>query len=337
MNKFAKLEAVASFLPNNVEKNRDLSVQYPDWDVNRVADKIGIEQRHIAGPEEYSSTLATEAAGRLFNNSNLEPQDVDYLILVTQSPDFFLPTTAALVHRDLGLREDCGAVDLNLGCSGYVAGLGFAKGLIDSGQSANVLLITSDTYSKFVNPADRAVRTIFGDGATATWVSSNGTANSIGGVLTGTDGNGAGHLLVPSGGLRNGQDLNPKSTASARGLIPSRFDLFMDGREIFNFTLRISGDFLGRLLAEREIDSVSIDYYIFHQANAFMISHLREKLNIPEEKVPLLMSDFGNTVSGTIPMVLERLFESGTLKEKQRVVLFGFGVGLSWAGTVLEI
>lgn len=337
MSGLAKLEAVASYLPGTIEKNRDLSIQYPKWDVNRVADKIGIEQRHIAGPDEYSSTLAIKAAEKLFGNSDLDPRDVDYLILVTQSPDFFLPTTAALVHKDLGLREDCGAVDLNLGCSGYVAALGFAKGIIDSGQSANVLVVTSDTYSKFVNPADRAVRTIFGDGSTATWVSSNGTPNSIGRVLVGTDGSGAGHLLVPSGGMRSGEDLNPRSMPSERGLVPSRFDLFMDGREIFNFTLRISGDFLGRLLADGEVESDDIDYFIFHQANAFMISHLREKLNIPEEKVPVLMSDFGNTVSGTIPMVLERLFESKSLKENQKVVLFGFGVGLSWAGTVLQI
>ena len=337
MKRYAKLEAVASYLPANVELNRDLGYEYPDWDMARVSAKIGIEKRRVAGTEEFSSTLAVEAGRRLFQKSRLDPNQVDYLILVTQSPDFFLPTTAALVHKDLGLREAAGAVDLNLGCSGYVAALGFAKGLIESEQAENVLLITSDTYSKFVNPADRSVRTVFGDGATATWVSSNGTAGSIGRVLTGTDGHGAGHLLVPRGGLRSGSDLNPKSTPEERGLSPSKFDLYMDGREIFNFTLRISEVFIAKILAENGAEIPSVDYFFFHQANAFMLRHLREKLGLPEEKVPILMSDFGNTVSGTIPMVLERLFESGDLRQNHRVVLFGFGVGLSWAGAVINL
>lgn len=330
------MELVETFLPVRTELNRSLSSEFPDWDVNRTSDKIGIEERRVSSPNEFSSTLAIGALTNLFKLGALLPEQVDYLILVTQSPDYFLPTTATLVHHAIGLREDCGAIDMNLGCSGYVAALGFAKGMIESGQASNIVLATSDTYTKFINPSDRTVRTIFGDGATATWISDKGSPNSVGNVLVGNDGSGAGHLVVPTGGLRSGDDINPKSAVSERGLEASGFDLFMDGREIFNFTLRISEGFLKRLLDRSGLKIGDVDHFIFHQANAFMLNHLREKLGLPEEKVPILMSDFGNTVSGTIPMVLDKMIDSGKIIPGQKLVLFGFGVGLSWSGVVVE-
>jgi 3-oxoacyl-[acyl-carrier-protein] synthase-3 len=208
--------------------------------------------------------------------------------------------------------------------------------MIESGQASNIVLATSDTYTKFINPSDRTVRTIFGDGATATWISDKGNPNSVGNVLVGTDGSGAGHLVVPTGGLRSGDDINPKSAVSERGLEASGFDLFMDGREIFNFTLRISDGFLQRLLDQNDLKIEDVDHFVFHQANAFMLNHLTEKLGLPKNKVPILMSDFGNTVSGTIPMVLDKMINSGKIIPGQKLVLFGFGVGLSWAGVVIE-
>ena len=332
----AKIERVAKYLPARVLTNEMLSSEFPEWSVDKISSKTGIYNRHIAGDDEYASDLAVGAGLSLLRTVEIDPEDFDYLIVVTQSSDFALPGTAGLVQNQLGLRTSIGGMDVNLGCSGYVYALGLAKGIIETGQARNVLLITSDTYSKYLNPSDKSVRTIFGDGASATWISDRGSIENIGAFVYGTDGSGAGSLMLPNGSLRDGISLNENSSESVRTLPNHPYSLFMDGPEIFNFTIRVASDSLQEILAKNNLQLDDIDHFVFHQANAFMLEHLRKKLNIPESKFAMEMSTWGNTVSSTIPMALTDLSNRSKLVEGQRILLLGFGVGLSWAGTVLS-
>lgn len=330
----ARIGPIAHYLPERVLDNEELVAAYPDWSVGKIAAKTGISRRHVAAEDEYSSDLAVRACEVLFANGGCEPDAVDFLILCTQSPDYYLPTTATIVHGRLGLRKDAGAMDINLGCSGYVYSIGIAKGLIDSGQANTVLVVTADTYTKFLNPGDRSVRTIFGDGAAATLVLSDGDENSIAGVVYGSDGAGAGNLVVPNGGLRSGNDISPKSSAATRGLVEGRYDLFMDGPEIFTFTLEVVPRTVQAVLDKAGSTLADIDLFVFHQANAFMLEHLRRQQGIPAEKFFISLADTGNTVSSSIPIALDDARARGRLRVGDRVMLVGFGVGYSWGGLI---
>lgn len=335
-SEFAFVEMIASFLPDQTLSNDQIVRQFPEWSVEKISEKTGIESRHIAGPDQFVSDLTVAAARKLFEANPLIAKEIDYLILCTQSPDFYLPTTACLVQDSLGLPTNIGAIDVNQGCSGYVYSLGLAKALIENGQAEKVLVLTGDTYSKLVNPGDKSVRTIFGDAATATLVGRRGgKAASIRGITYGTDGSGAGNLVVPSGGLRRADQVFPKSSASVRGLEPGQYDLFMDGPAIFSFTLKVVPEMAATILDKSGLDFDEIDLFVVHQANAFMLEHLRQKIGIPVEKFPVYLSDTGNTVSSTIPIALERAERDGRLSRGMKVLVMGFGVGLSWAGLVL--
>lgn len=331
----ARIEAVDYYLPEQTLTNEDLSAEFPEWSVDKIADKTGILTRHIAGESQFSSDLAVAAGRKLFAGRNIDPESIDYLIVVTQSPDYYLPTTAAIVHEQLGLRRDAGATDITLGCSGYIYALGLAKGLIESDQVASVVVITADTYTKFLNSGDKSVRTIFGDGASATLVTALGGTESIMAFTYGTDGAGGKHLIVPRGGLREAREYSPKSDPAARNLQPSDYDLFMDGAEIFNFTIKVAPDSVAAILEKSGLGMDDIDLFVFHQANKYMLEHLRKKLGIPAEKFPILMAHSGNTVSGTIPIALADAERKGLLRSGMRVLILGFGVGLSWGGAVV--
>lgn len=324
------------YLPDQILTNQELSDEFPSWSVDKIAEKTGISSRHISKKDEYSSDLATEAARKLIEKYGINREDIDFLIICTQSPDFFMPTTASIVHENLGLEKTTGATDFNLGCSGYVYGLGMAKSLIDSKLANNVLLITVDQYSKFLNPMDRSVRTIFGDGASATYIQGKLDADRLNGFVYGTDGSGAKSLIVPRGGLRNGSSISPNSTASARDLQSNGYDLYMDGPAIFNFTLKIVPQTLENVLEKSGLIFEQIDLFVFHQANKFMLEHLREKIGIPEDKFFISMSETGNTVSSTIPIALSNALDSGKIRDGDKILILGFGVGLSWAGAVME-
>lgn len=330
----ARIQAVEYFLPKKVLSNDDLAAEFPEWSVGKISSKTGIERRHIAGPDEFSSHLAIAAARALFERDGIDPATIEYLIVCTQSPDFYMPTTACLVQEGLGLRMNVGATDITLGCSGYIYALGLAKGLIESGQVSNVLVVTADTYSKFINPRDKSVRTIFGDGAAATLVVGDGGGEGMYGITYGTNGAGGKNLIVPNGGLRAGISIAPKADLTTRNLSPTGYDLFMDGPEIFNFTLDIVPSSVDEILRKSKLGLDDIDLFVFHQANAFMLEHLRKKLGVPTEKFFVAMAESGNTVSSTIPIALTEAVRQGKLTTGMRVMLLGFGVGLSWGGLV---
>src|ERR1039458_9298547 len=187
----ASISAIEYYLPGNTVSTEDLSAQVPEGSVAKMDEKPGIRNRHIAAPDECSSDLAVAAARQLFASGACRPEDIDFILLCTQSPDYFLPTTACLIQDRLGIPTTAGALDFNLGCSGFIYGLGLAQGLIASGQASKVLLLTAETYSKFMNPSDRSVRTIFGDAGAATLLESRGEEHPlIGPFVYGTDGSG---------------------------------------------------------------------------------------------------------------------------------------------------
>ena len=327
----AVVRAVASHLPVARLTNEDLAREFRDWDVDKIYSKTGIASRAIAAPGECASDLGIRAAEKLFASAPVQPGEIDFLLFCTQSPDYFLPASACVMQHRLGLPTSSGALDFNQGCSGYVYGLSVAKGLIESGTASNVLLITAETYSRYLRPDDRSVRTIFGDGAAATWV---GTFESeremIGPFVLGTDGNGAKHLIVRNGAARN----EASAESAAPGCPPQ---LYMNGAEIFSFTLKTVPAAVTRLLQLATAGLDDIDYFVFHQANRFMLEQLRKKINIPTGKFCVDLENTGNTVSSTIPIALESALARGDIRPGSRVMLVGFGVGLSWAATLIEI
>ncbi len=335
----AFIQGIATYLPEGKLTNEDLTREYPDWDVSKIFNKTGISVRSIASQKETAGDLAFEAAEALFAKGICKREEVEFLMLCTQSPDYFLPTTACILQHRLGLPTSCGALDFNLGCSGYIYGLSLAKGLIETGTVKNVLLITSETYSKYLHPSDRSVRTIFGDGAAATFI--GGKMNSdemIGPFVFGTDGSGAEELIVRAGAHRMPPACSPVGAVTSNdALFPSLGNLFMDGAEIFNFSLKVVPAAVKNLLDKTANTLDSIDYFIFHQANKFMLDRLRKKIGIPEDKFCFNCQNYGNTVSATIPMALEIEIAKGTLKKGNTVMLVGFGVGLSWGATLIQI
>jgi 3-oxoacyl-[acyl-carrier-protein] synthase-3 len=325
-----KIVAIASHLPEQVLSNDDLAALYPNWPADKILDKTGVQTRHIAAPDETAVDLAEAAAKALFAQGRVAPGDIDYLLFCTQAPDHILPTSACILQQRLGLRTDIGALDFNLGCSGFVYGLSLAQALISSGQARRVLLLTADTYSKLIHPMDRGVRSLFGDGAAATLIEAVDTDTpTLGPFVFGTDGAGAPNLIVPAGGFRQPRTAETAVvTEDASGNLRSADHLYMNGAAIMTFTLGAVPAAIDRLLARASAKLDDYDAVVLHQASAFILDRLRHKLAVPEDRFVVALRDRGNTVSSTIPMALEPLVGDGRTR---RVLLVGFGVGYSWA------
>jgi 3-oxoacyl-[acyl-carrier-protein] synthase-3 len=334
----AAIKAIASFLPPTRLTNEDLAAQLGNWTAEEIRQKTGICSRPIAGPDECASDLGVAAAQRLFEGGACRPEDIDFLMFCTQTPDYALPATACLVQRRLQLRTDCGAIDFNQGCSGFVYGLAVAKGLIEAGTVRSVLLITAETYSKWIHPRDRSVRTIFGDGAAATLVVGvQDEQDLIGPLVLGTDGSGWQNLVVPVSGARRRRTAET-GVASERdgGNWRSDENLYMNGPEILTFTLRTVPQAVRALLERWQHRVEDVDLFVFHQASRFMLERLRDKMGLPAQKFWIDMEECGNTVSATIPIALETAMAQGRVASGSRVMLVGFGVGYSWAAAMIR-
>jgi len=320
------LGPIAVHLPEKVENINQLASMFDKWDIEEIFAKTGVRNRRIAEPDQCASDLGVAAAERLFTSHNIDRESIDFLLFCTQTPDYVLPTTACIMQQRLGLPTSIGALDFNLGCSGFVYGLSLADGLIRSGAARRVLLITAETYSKYIDQSDRSLRTIFGDGAAATLVEAS-EVPSLGQFVFGTDGRGANTLMVTEGGAR------PKAQAiqpSKRKRWPS--SLFMDGPELVKFSLDVVPPMIDRLLAQSKWTRDEVDLFLMHQATALMLDHLRRRLNLDKEKLPEALEHYGNTVSSTIPILIHDLRVNGRLRPGKQTLMVGFGVGLSWAG-----
>lgn len=334
----ATISAIEYALPEGKLTNDALAAQFPEWSVEKIREKTGIATRGIVAPDQCASDLGVMAAQKLFDSGIVRADEIDYVLFCTQSPDYFLPTTACILQDRLGIPTNSGALDFNLGCSGFVYGLGIAKGLIETDQAKRVLLITADTYSKHIHESDKSVRTLFGDGAAATLLSGIDSPSAIiGPFVYGTDGSGYQNLIVPTGGMRRSRTAeSAREFQDASGNCRSADNLYMDGSEIFNFTLTAVPRAVNELLRRTSMSIGEIDLFVFHQANGFMLEHLRKKLQLPLEKFFTSFQDYGNTVSSTIPIALKDAMDQGKIKSGDRVVLVGFGVGYSWGATLVQ-
>ena len=330
----AFIKGISYYLPERVVTNEELLKEFPEWSVDKVAAKVGVNSRHLAAEGETAGDMAEKAARKLFEEYGIDPKTIDFMMLCTQSSDYFLPSTACILQNRLGIPTSTGAFDYNLGCSGCVYGMAMAKGLIAGGIAKNVLLLTAETYQKYLHPSDKSNRSIFGDGAAACLISTEGFAE-IGEFSLGTDGSGADKLIVRTGAARQ---KNSTGLSSVDDEGHTRFDdyLYMDGGGIFNFTLDAVPAMMKVILEKNKIEKEDVDYYVFHQANKFMLNTIRKVCVLPKGKFYVNLEETGNTVSSTVMISLKDNLDKGVITPGMKVMVSGFGVGLSWGGTMLK-
>jgi len=329
-----KIVKVEYYLPETVITNDDLAKEFPEWSSDKIEKKIGIRERHIVKEDETALDLALIAGKKILKN--YDKDKIDFLLFCTQSPEYYLPSGACILQDRFGLKTDIGALDYNLGCSGFVYGLAMAKSLINSNIAKNILLITSETYTKHIHPKDKSNRTIFGDAAAAVIIEKS-EKEQIGEFVLGTDGSGYKNLIVPNGGLRNRYDINSREIDDDSGSIRTDNNLYMNGPEIFNFTIKAVPKVVAETLEKNNTTLEDINYIIFHQANKFMNEYLRKKINIPKDKFYLNLLHTGNTVSATIPIAIKDCLDNNIIKKGDKILIVGFGVGYSWGGTIVTI
>ncbi len=319
-----KITAISYHLPETVEGVDILQGDNPDWDMPKILEKTGIHKRYISSPGETAVDLAYEAGKKLLGDV-LNIEDIDLLILVTQSPDYVLPTSACILQDRLGLSKNCMAFDVNLGCSGFVYALSIAGGLIESGVAHNGLILCADTYTKYIEKNDRTCRPIFSDGAAAILLDKS-DSDCIGPFEFGTDGACHNRLIVKRSGAREAEQL----------IDACRGPLVMQGSDVFLFTMRVVPPCINKLLDRASLNLENIDLIVFHQASKLVIENLIRTLSLDKDKVFTNFENIGNTVSASIPIALKDADMQGRLKDGDTVMLIGFGVGLSWGATLLR-
>ena len=329
----AYIKDIEVYLPKRVVTNEDISKYNPEWDTQKILNKVGIQSRHMATDDESSFTLAYSACNNLLKRKNSYKDEIDYILYSTLNHEHFMMLSSALLQNRLGLKKECGSVDLRLSCTGYLQMLSIAKALIISGQAKNVLLVTSDTYSKLIDNSDIGTYSIFGDAATATIVSNEGWAE-IGEIYLGVDGVGTENHIYRTQCINNSfpsDDIKLNESS----ILYRKDKFYMVGSEIFNFVTRVVPEQYSKFLDENDYRLEDIDMHIFHQANKYMLSYLRKKMNIPEDKFYINMSDVGNTSTSSIPISLYRI--KSNLKQYNKIGLCSFGGGYTWASSIITI
>jgi len=314
-----QIKQIEYYLPDGIIDNEFLRKEY-GFDPEFLKNKVGIERRHVSGKNETTSDMAIKSALKLFKESNIKKESIDLLLLCTQNPDFTLPTTACIVQHKLGLKNSCLAFDVNLGCSGFVYSLVIAGNFIKTGMISNALLIMADQYTKTIDYKDRNTASIFGDAASSALITSCDEGFGVIDAVFGTDGSNADKLIVYNSGV----NINPDK---------SNF-LFMDGREIFKFSITVIPQSVNELLSRNNLSVKDIKYFVFHQANKYMLGEIQKKLNIHDSQMIVDMEDYGNTIASTIPIAYKNLCSQNKAKKNDLIIFSGFGVGLSW-GTIL--
>ncbi len=331
----SRIAAIATHLPNGVVTNADLESENPNWNMASVSKRAGVLARHIAGPGETAFDLAKAACDKLRSRRTVD--DLDAVIFCTQSPDHVMPSNAHLLHAHLGLRDEVAAFDINLACSGYVYGLAIAHSMIASGVSRRVLLATADTYSKYIHPKDRSARVLFGDGAAVSIVESTNTTAGFSSFDLASHGKQYEKFYIPAGGHRQ-----PKSAETAiestdrAGNVRTPEHIRMDGMGVWSFINSAAPKQIRRYVAKNGLSLEAIDLFIFHQASQMTLDSLIKALGVDRRKVYFNLEDVGNLVSASIPVCLAAALKEGRLQKGRRVLLSGFGVGLSYATTSFE-
>jgi 3-oxoacyl-[acyl-carrier-protein] synthase-3 len=325
----ARIVGIVSCVPPRVIENSFYEEQFGDG-VAEVTKMTGVLRRHRAEEDVTTSDLCEAAASRLLEKLGWERDSVDGLIFVTQSPDYRLPATACAVHGRMGLRTGAIAFDVNLGCSGYPYGLWLAMMGIQTGAMRRVLLAVGDTSGKTIDESDRATAMLFGDCGTVTAIELAEEGDAVSHFILGSDGKGADNLIVPNGAFR---------VRKAEGRFEGRNldKLYMDGGEIFTFTLKSVPPLINETIESSGVPREEYDAFLLHQANTFMINHIAKKAKLPKEKVPINMDRYGNTSSATIPLLMTTDLAEQLATKKMRLGMFGFGVGYSWASASIDV
>jgi 3-oxoacyl-[acyl-carrier-protein] synthase-3 len=329
-----KITKIDYYLPEKVLTNKDLEKASGRWSAEKIEKKVGVRERHITREDETALDLAYEASIKVLQG--YDKNKIDFILLCTQSPDYIMPASACILQDKLGLSTNVGALDMNMGCSGYIYGLALAKGLINSGTAKSILFIVSDTLSKFVHEKDYSNMTILGDGAAAAILEKDDKEFIFEFVL-GTDGKSWDKIIVPYGGMRHRYDPEAKPTEDESGNLRTGNNFYMDGTDVFNFTIEAVPKVVAEVLKKNHLEMEAIDYFVFHQANLYMIEYLRKKIKIPREKFIIDMLHTGNTSSVSIPIALKGALDRGMIKKGDQVLLCGFGVGYSWGATIIKI
>jgi len=338
--KGVSITGIASVVPSGVkriEEEADL-FGWSDLQIKRLKRDVGINKRHITLKDECTSDLCEHAATFLLSQLGYDPTTIDCLLLVTQTPDYFQPATSCVLHGRLGLSKNCAAFDINLGCSGYVYGLWLSSMMISSGNCKRVLMLAGDTISRCVSPCDRTVTPLFGDAGSATIIENGSEDQKITFCLH-SDGKGYSHLIIPAGAFRNRHTSETaKITEKEDGNKRSEEHLYMNGAEIFNFSIREVPPLMKEILSASNWDKEEVDYFILHQASKFIIKNIARMLKVLPEKVPYdVFEKYGNQSSASIPAAICENLSSIIWDKSLKVVLAGFGVGLSWAACALSL
>ena len=333
----ADIRGTAYVLPSRAVTNEMLAAENPAWDMTRVMTRTGVATRFVTRADETAFDLASNACDLLFAEHPEARERIDAILFCTQSEDYVMPPNSSLLHGHLGLSEEVFAIDFNLACSGFVYGLALAQSLLASGIATNVLLVTADTYSKYINPGDRAARSLFGDGAAATWVAASDSDRGLIDIQCSTSGKNHPMFIVPAGGCRAPRT---SETAIARaddsGNLRSLENIHMDGAGILSFVNSRVPRQVKAILARSQMTMDDIDLVIFHQASQVALDSLNLRLRIPPEKLFSNLREVGNTVSASIPIALRDATDQGRLRPGDRILLCGFGVGMSWATAILR-
>lgn len=329
------VRATSYYLPEKILGNADLVQEFGAWSEDKIFKKTGITKRHVV-TDEITSDLAAAAAENLFSEHGIDRDEVDFLILCTECPDHFLPATACIVQNRLFLRKNIGAFDMGLGCSGFVYGLAAAKGLISAGVAKKVLLITADTITRTIHPRDKSTRTLFGDGAAATLIEST-DENRLGEFVLGTDGSGMNRLIIPAGAFAQRSSEETRAETTNRwGNVRTKECLYMDGPEVMNFTRDVVPKLFAETLEKNNATLDDIQHVVFHQASFMVLEKMRDELKIPHEKFFIDIREKANTTSSTIPIAIRDMQLEGRLRRGDKILVLGFGVGLSWGGVIIE-
>jgi len=326
-----KIEKIEFVLGNKKVSNEDLYGLNNSYNFEKFEKKVGIKFRYNE-IEGSAISLANKSIIKLLNNIKKDKSEIDYLIYCTQSPEYLLPTNACILQDMCGLKTDIGAIDINLGCSGFTYGLSLAKAIIDSNQANNVLLVTSETYSRYIHEEDLINRLIFSDASSATLISRS-NSDDIGLFEFGTDGSGYDKLIVKNNYFT--KDVNPEVKSYGGKNLYTDNNLFMDGPEVFKFTLKQVPSLIERVLLRNNKKIIEVDKVILHQANKFLLKAIAKKSKIDIDKFFINLENYGNTVSNTIPIALKEFSEN--IEKPTSVLLGGFGVGLSWSGCTINI
>jgi 3-oxoacyl-[acyl-carrier-protein] synthase-3 len=330
----ARIRAIATHLPERVVSNRELEAENPSWNMAAVSDRAGVVARHIAARGETAFDLAAIASEKLLDGLPAKDAAIDAIIFCTQTPDFIMPGNAHLLHDRLRLPDEVLAFDINLACSGFVYGLAIADGLIAAGTASRVLLATADTYSRLIHPKDRSARVLFGDGAGVTLIERCGSAEGFASFMLASHGKQFGKFYVPAGGMRLPHSAATAEAATDRsGSVRTQEHIQMDGMGVWSFINSAAPRQIRAHIEKHGLELADIDHLILHQASGMTLDSLVKILGVDPGKVHRNLAQVGNTVSASIALCLADVLRAGRVKTGERVLLSGFGVGLSYGTT----